>query len=136
MLQAALDAWLWRRGIREPAIRALLRRVAAGALLALAAGVVLLAVTPLLLWFGVGFLAMTWIFWSWARFFSRPGGGLGPGALMGALVRWAFRMLVFALGLYGALRAGASPMALAAGVACGLGVGLVSYAGATRKGGA
>ena len=128
-----LDAWLWRRGIREAAIRALLCRVAAAALLALAAGVALLAVTPLLLWFGAGLLAMTWIFWGWARFFSRPGGGLGPGALMGALLRWAVRMLVFALGLYWALRAGASPLALAAGVAVGLGVGLVSYAASARK---
>lgn len=130
---AALDAWLWRRGIREAAIRALLCRVAVAALVALAAGAALAAVTSLLLWFAVGLLAMTWIFWGWARFFSRPGGGLGPGALMGALLRWAVRMLVFALGLYGALRVGASPMALAAGVAVGLGVGLVSYAASARK---
>ena len=132
---AALDAWLWRRGIREAAIRALLCRVAVAALMALAAGAALLAVTPLLFWFGVGLLAMTWIFWGWARFFSRPGGGLGPGALMGALLRWAVRMLVFALGLFWALRAGASPLALAAGVAVGLGVGLVSYAASARKAG-
>lgn len=131
---AALDAWLWRRGIREAAIRALLCRVAAATLLALAAGTALLAVTPLLFWFGAGLLAMTWIFWGWARFFSRPGGGLGPGALMGALLRWAVRMLVFALGLFWALRAGASPVALAAGVAVGLSVGLVSYASSARKG--
>ena len=130
---AALDAWLWRRGIREAAIRALLCRVAVTALLALAAGAALLAVTPLLFWFGAGLLAMTWIFWGWARFFSQPGGGLGPGALMGALLRWAVRMLVFALGLFWALRAGASPVALAAGVAVGLGVGLVSYASSARK---
>ncbi|MDE7240640.1 hypothetical protein [Desulfovibrio sp.] len=130
---AALDAWLWRRGIRDAAIRSLLCRVGAAALLALAAGAALLMVTSLLLWFGVGLLAMTWIFWGWARFFSRPGGGLEPGALMGALLRWAARMLVFALGLYGALRAGGSPLALAAGVAAGLGVGLVSYAASARR---
>lgn len=130
---AALDAWLWRRGIREAAIRALLCRVAVAALVALAAGAALVAVTPLFFWFGVGLLAMSWIFWGWARFFSRPGGGLGPGALMGALLRWAVRMLVFALGLFWALRSGASPLALAAGVAAGLGVGLVSYAASARK---
>ena len=77
---------------------------------------------------------MAWIFWGWARFFSRPGGVLGPGALMAALLRWAGRMLVFALGLFWALRAGASPLALAAGVAFGLGVGLVSYAASARRG--
>ena len=131
---AALDAWLWRRGIREAAIRALLCRVGAAALLALAAGTALLPVTPLIWWFGVGLTAMSWIFWGWARFFSRPGAGLGPGALMGALLRWAVRMLVFALALYWALRAGASPLALAAGVAAGLGVGLVSYAASARQG--
>lgn len=133
---AALDAWLWRRGIREPAIRLLLCRVAAAAALALAAGAALLAVTAWLLWFGLGLAAMTWIFWGWARFFSRPGGGAQPGALVGALVRWAARMLVFALALYWALRGGASPVALAAGVAAGLGTGLVSYAASTRKAGA
>lgn len=129
----ALDAWLWRRGVREPAIRALLCHEAAACALALAGGAALLAVTPLLWWFGVGLAAMTWIFWGWARFFSRPGGGLEPGALMGALLRWAARMLVFALALYWALGAGASPLALAAGVAAGLGVGLVSYARSTLK---
>ena len=129
---AALDAWLWRRGIREPAIRALLCRVAAAALLALAAGAALLAVTAWLLWFGAGLAAMAWIFWSWARFFSRPGGGVRPGALMGALARWALRMLIFALALYGALRIGAAPLALAAGVAAGVAVGLVSYAASER----
>ena len=110
--------------------------MAAAALLALAAGAALLPVTPLIWWFGVGLAAMSWIFWGWARFFSRPGGSLGSGALMGALLRWAMRMLVFALALFWALRAGASPLALAAGVAVGLGVGLVSYAASARKAGA
>ena len=130
---AALDAWLWRRGIREAAIRALLCHEAAAALLALAGGAALFALTPWLLWFGAGLAGMAWIFWSGARFFSRPGGGVGPAALMGALLRWAARMLVFALALYWALRAGASPLALAAGVGAGVAVGLASYGASTRR---
>ena len=130
---AFLDAWLWRRGIRQAAIRALLCHEAAAALLALVAGAVLIAATPLVLWFGAGLAGMAWIFWSWARFFSRqPGGGVRPGALAGALVRWFLRMLIFALALYWALRAGASAMALAAGVAAGVAVGFVSYAVSAR----
>ena len=129
---AVLDAWLWRRGIREPAIRALLCHVALAALLALAAGAVLMAVTAWLLWFGAGLAGMAWIFWGWARFFSRPGGAARPGALAGALLRWGLRMLVFALALYGILRVGGSPTGLAAGLAAGLAVGLVSYAASTR----
>ena len=132
---AFLDAWLWRRGIRQPAIRALLCHEAAAALLALVAGVVLMAATPLILWFGAGLAGMAWIFWSWARFFSRPGGGVQPGALMGALVLWVLRMLIFALALYWALRVGASAMALAAGVAAGVAVGFASYAVSARGAG-
>ena len=130
---AFLDAWLWRRGIRQRAIRALLCHEAAAALAALLAGAVILPATPLVLWFGAGLAGMAWIFWCWARFFSRqPGGGVQPGALMGALLRWVLRMLIFALALYWALRVGASAMALAAGVAAGVAVGLVSYAVSAR----
>lgn len=130
---APLDAWLWRRGFRHPAIRALLRHEAAAAVLALLAGGALAAATPWFLLFGAGVACMAWIFWSWARFFVRGGGRVfPPGALVGALARWALRMLVFALALYGALRVGASATALAAGVAAGLAVGLASYAASSR----
>lgn len=132
-LRDALEAWLWRRGIREPAIRALLCNEAGATVLALAAGAVLLSVTPWILWFGAGLACMTWIFWSWARFFSPPGGGARAGVLAGALVRWVLRLIVFALALWLALRIGASLLALAAGVAAGVAVGLVSYARGARK---
>ena len=135
-LHAALDGWLWRRGIRQPAVRALLCFEAAACALALAAGAALLAVTPLLLWFGAGLAGMGWVFWGWARFFSRVPGSVQPGALMGALLRWGARMLVFALALYGALRVGASPIALAAGVAFGVAVGFAGYAFMARGAGA
>ncbi|WP_165078119.1 MULTISPECIES: hypothetical protein [unclassified Desulfovibrio] len=135
-LHAALDAWLWRRGIRQPAIRGLLCFEAGACALALAAGAALLVVTPLLLWFGAGLAGMAWVFWGWARFFSRGSGSVQPGALMGALLRWGCRMLVFALALYGALRVGASPIALAAGVAFGVAVGLAGYALLARSPGA
>lgn len=131
-LYAALDAWLWRRGIREPAIRGLLCVEAAACALALAAGALLFLVTPLLLWFGAGLAGMAWVFWGWARFFSRGAASVQPGALMGALLRWGARMLVFALALYGALRVGASPIALAAGVAFGVAVGFAGYARMAR----
>ena len=134
-LHAALDAWLWRRGIRQPAIRALLCFEAAACALALAAGAAILALTPLLLWFGAGLAGMAWVFWGWARFFSRmPEEGVEAGVLMGALLRWGGRMLVFALALYGALRVGASPIALAAGVAFGVAVGFAGYAFMARAG--
>ncbi len=130
---APLDAWLWRRGVRPPAIRALLCHEAAAAVLALLAGGALVAVTPWFLWFGAGVACMAWIFWSWARFFLRgPGAAFPPGALAGALLRWALRMLVVALALYGSMRVGASATALAAGLAAGLVVGLVSYAASSR----
>lgn len=133
---ALLDAWFWRRGIRHPLIRALLCHETAAAFLALLAGGALMAATPWLLWFGAGLACMAWIFWSWARFFSCvPGGGVQPGALFGALLRWVGRMLVFALALFWALRAGASPMALAAGVAAGVAVGFASYAINSRNAG-
>lgn len=133
---APLDAWLWRRGIRHPGIRALLRHEAAAAALALLAGGMLLAATSWFLWFGAGLACMAWIFWSWARFFLRGAGrAFQPGALAGALLGWAARMLVFALAFYGALRVGASATALAAGVAAGVAVGLVSYAVGSRAAG-
>ena len=132
-LQAAVDAWLWRQGIREPLIRSLLWREFALAGLTLAAGAVLAAFSAWLLWFGVGLGVMSWIFWSWARFFSRMAGGIQQGALMGALLRWLARLLVLALALYGALNVGASALALAAGVACGVGAALASYAAGAGK---
>lgn len=129
-----LDAWLWRRGIRHGAVRVLLRNelLASGA--SLCAGSVLFPVSPWLLCFGAGLACMTWIFWSWARFFARAplAGGTAP-VLLGALARWAVRLALMAVGLALALKAGASPLALAAGVGVGVALGLVSYACAARR---
>lgn len=132
-LYAALDAWLWRQGISQPGIRALLRHEIAATLLALLAGLGLMAITSWLFWFGAGIGVMCWIFWSWARFFSRMSGGIQPGVLPGALGRWLLRMLVFALALCLGLRVGASALALAAGVAFGAAVGLVSLVACDRS---
>lgn len=71
----SIDAWLWRRGIDHPAVRALLRNEILLTALALLGGGLLFAVTPWVFWFGVGLAVMAWTFWCLARFFLRRGLG-------------------------------------------------------------
>lgn len=93
----SIDAWLWRRGIDHPAVRALLRNEILLTALALLGGGLLFAVTPWVFWFGVGLAVMAWTFWCLARFFLRRGlGDYSTAFLRIVIVRWLGRLAVVA----------------------------------------
>lgn len=131
-----LDRWLWARGLGPEPVRAVLRNEI---LACLAAAIIGLALLPLGLWaisFALGLGLMAWIFGGWARFFSGSGlSGAFSGAFMRAvLLRWGARLAIFCVLLYLALALlKASAIAIIAGMACGLGLGLLSYAGSMYK---
>lgn len=131
-----LDGFLWHRDISHPVIRPLLRNeiLASGSCIII--GGALYLVFPWLFWFGCGLLCMAWIFWSWAKFFLK----MDPAAYGTAFIRAFFlnfglRFLLLAFLLYLALAVCQAPVsALLAGLACGAGLALISYAQNVRAG--
>ena len=96
-----LDGYLWHRNIYHhlagPALRNQI--LASGA--CILAGAVCYAVIPALFWFGAGLLCMTWIFWSWARFFLNVNIAEYSAAFLRAiLLRFGLRLIILALLLY------------------------------------
>ncbi len=125
-----LDGFLWRKTISHPVIRPVLRNqiLASGA--AILAGAACYAAFPWLFWFGAGLLCMTWIFWSWAKFFLRVNIGEYSAAFLRAIL-WRFtgRLVVAAMLLYMALAWGhASGPAILGGMTSGACLALASYA--------
>lgn len=124
-----LDGFLWHKDISHPIIRPLLRNqiLAAGA--ALLTGVACYRAFPWLFWFGAGILCMTWIFWSWARFFLRVNLGEYSAAFLRAILfRFGARLILLAIMLYMALAWAAAPApAILAGMVAGAILAIFSY---------
>ena len=125
-----LDGFLWHKDISHPIIRSALRNqiLASGAFIL--GGAALYAAFPWLFWFGAGILCMTWIFWSWARFFIRfPIKEYNGAFLHAVLLRFGLRLVLLAFLLYLALAWCAAPAsAILAGLIAGACVALASYA--------
>lgn len=129
-----LDGYLWHKDITHHIVRAALRNeiLACGAALLL--GAVFYVVSPWIFWFGIGILCMTWIFWSWAKFFSRlPLGNYSAAFFRAVLLRFGARLIIIAFFLYFALALCSAPVsAILAGLAAGSILVLASYALALR----
>lgn len=132
-----LDGFLWRRNITHGMIRPLLRNqiLAAGGCIILG-GAIYLAF-PGLFWFGMGLAAMTWTFWSWARFFSRVNiGGYSSAFLRAVLIGFAGRLALLAFLLYVAMAMCRAPAgAVLAGMICGaaIAIGTSAYSIAASR---
>lgn len=124
-----LDGFLWHRDISHPVIRPVLRNqiLAAGA--GLLTGVACYAAYPWVFWFGAGILCMTWIFWSWAKFFLRVDLSAYNAAFLRAVfIRFGARLLLIAFLLYAALAWAAAPgPAILAGMVAGAILAIFSY---------
>lgn len=125
-----LDGFLWHKDITHPIIRPLLRNEILAAGGSIIAGAALYASFPWLFWFGAGLLGMTWIFWSWARFFLRyPLNEYTSAFLRSVLLNFGGRFIILAILLYFALAICAAPAsAILAGFIAGAFVALISYA--------
>lgn len=125
-----LDGYLWHRNITHHIIRPLLRNqiLASGA--CILGGAACYAAFPWLFWFGAGLLCMTWIFWSWAKFFLKVDLGQYSAAFLRAIIiRFFLRLLILAFLLYLALAVCHAPAsAILAGLVAGAVLGLISYA--------
>ena len=97
---------------------------------AVGAGAALYALTPWILWFGVGLSVMALTFFSLAQFFLRRElGAYSTGLFLSVLVRWGLRLLLIACVLYVALvHCGAPVSAILAGLVTASILALVTYA--------
>lgn len=125
----SLDGYLWHRNIRHRLIRPMLRNMILASGLCVLAGGALWAVWPPVFWFASGLVCMTWIFWSWARFFLRASIAQYSAAFLRAvLLRFFGRLALMAFLLYLALaQAQAPPSAILAGLIAGALIALLSY---------
>lgn len=125
-----LDGYLWHRNIPNYLIRPLLRNqiLASGALI-LAGGACFFAF-PSLFWAGIGLLAITWVFWSWTKFFLRANiRDYSSAFLRTVLLRFFGRLALFAFLLYVALAICKAPAgALLVGMVCGAAIAIISSA--------
>ena len=126
-----LDGYLWHRDITHHLIRPVLRNqiLASGAFIL--AGAAIYAAAPWLFWFGSGFCCITWIFWSWARFFLGANiSDYSAAFLRAILLRFLLRLVILALLLYMAFAFCQAPAsAIVAGMIGGslLGLGTFAY---------
>lgn len=125
-----LDGFLWHRDISHPIIRPLLRNEILAAGLAILLGAALYAVFPWFFWFACGLVCMTWIFWSWTRFFTRvPLDNFGLVLFKAVFAHFGLRLIVFSLLLYVALAIFNAPAdAIIAGMLAAGALGLGTYA--------
>lgn len=124
-----LDGYLWHRNIPDHLIRLTLRNQILACGFLLLCGVALYEAFPWLFWFGSGILCLTWIFWSWARFFVSINIGEYSAAFLRAiLLRFFGRLILLALLLYLAMAwADAQATAILAGLIAGAFIALASY---------
>lgn len=130
-----LDGFLWKNNISHPVIRSVLRNeILAGGFFILA-GAAIYIIIPWLFWFGSGLICMTWIFWSWARFFLKFPISAYSRAFLGAVIfRFGFRLIILAILLYIALAVCKAPgFAIVTGLIWGAALAIVTYAYALQK---
>lgn len=120
-MSGGLDAWLERRGIKHPLIMPVIRNQILILLCAIFAGSAAGGETLWGIWFSVGFGLMTYILFSWARFFLRnPFGNFGMMVMRAVLLHFFLRLVLLAVALYAALVWGhAQPLPLLTGIAAG-----------------
>ena len=130
-----LDGFLWHKDISHPIIRPLLRNMILAGGGAILAGAALYSVYPNIFWFAAGLICMTWIFWSWARFFLRISlHNYGAALLRVVFSGFLLRLGLLAVLLYAAMAIfRASAIAIIAGMVSGAVLGLASYAWHLRK---
>lgn len=124
-----LDGFLWRKNIDHPVIRPVLRNEILACGSVIIAGAACYAAFPHIFWFGAGLFCMTWLFWSWARFFLKtPLGKYSPAFMRSIILRFGLRLIILAVLLYFALAQLKAPVgAILAGLVCGSVLALVSY---------
>ena len=121
-LSGGLDGWLKRRGIGHPLILPVVRNQILLTLCIFFVGSAAAMVESMWgIWMGAGFAAMTFVVFSWARFFLKaPLGAYSTAFLRAVLFRFLLRLAILAFGLFAAVVWGkAPPLALLAGVAAG-----------------
>lgn len=125
-----LDGFLWQRDITHHLVRPALRNQILIGGASILAGAVCYAILPHIFWFGVGLMCITWIFWSWARFFLKVDlANYSAAFLRAILLRFALRLCLLALFVYFALAVCKAPAgALLTGMAAGSVIALCSYA--------
>lgn len=124
-----LDGYLWHRHITHHLIRPVLRNQILISGAALLFGAVVYAAYPWLFWCGAGMICMTWIFWSWARFFLKIDlGQYSPAFLRAILLGFGLRLIIIAILLYMALAwAHASAQAILIGMVAGAFLAILNY---------
>lgn len=125
-----VDAWLWRSGMHNPMIRAMVRAQLLFAGAALLGGGAAVAFSPWPLWFAVGVAIFANVFWGLARHLSPVAfAAYSSGLLLGVLLRFGIRLACVAGVLYVALAlCNASAAALVCGVTAGMAVALGTFA--------
>lgn len=125
-----LDGFLWHKDISHPIIRPLLRNEILACGFCVLLGAAAYAIFPWLFWFGCGILCMTWIFWSWARFFLRINpADFSLNFTRAVIIKFGSRLVLLAILLYVALALCAAPAsAILAGLTAGVALALISYA--------
>lgn len=129
MIAPGLDAWLGRRGVQNPVVRAVVRIDLLFSTLFLLAGAGLFFFTQWLFWFAIGHLLMAMTFWGLARQFPdlRPG-DWDNGVLLRTIFRWLARMLLATLVIYVAIVLCKAPaVAILSGLTLALAVGTVTW---------
>lgn len=120
-MHGGLDDLIRRRGITNHFIIAVLRNQVLFLLVILLGASAFAAETMWGVWMAAGFAVMTYILYSWARFFSRsPLQNYSTAFLRAVLFHFLLRLVVLAAALYACLVMGhADPLALLTGVATG-----------------
>lgn len=126
----SIDAWLWRLGMHNPQIRAVVRTQLLFVGITLLGGGLLAPLTHWPLWFAVGAAIFANVFWGLARHFLRVTlTAYSSGLLLGLLLRSGLRLLITAGILYVALIVCAAPAAaVVCGMTAGTAVALGTYA--------
>ena len=125
-----IEKWLWRSGMHNPRVRAIVCVQICFALAVLALGALLTPLTAWALWFAVGAAIFANVFWGLARYFSRVTlTAYSSGLLLGLLLRSGARLLLTGAALYVALIVCSAPAAaLVCGITAGTAVALGTYA--------
>lgn len=120
-IQGGFDDFFRRRGITDPLIVSILRNQVLVLLLMFLVASAFVEETLWGIWMCAGYTVMTYILYSWARFFSLSSlQNYGIAFLRAVLFRFLLRIAILAVALYFCLTQWqANPMALLSGVVAG-----------------